>query len=288
LDRVNIGQARLAGLQQDLKINNTEYSIALTIFFVSYVAFELPSNLALKALKPHRWIALIMILWSIAQITMGLVHNKQGLYTTRWFLGMFESGLFPGLNYMLTTWYTRKEQSLRISIFFAGATLAGAFGGILAFGVRHMAGVGGKNGWAWIFILEGLLTFVCAVPAYWLIQDFPHDSKLLSPTERTKWLRRLTASQGVTNSPLPFSGSQVWKGALDWKTYAYAILYLAIAEPFYALSLFTPTIIAALGFTNAAANLLSAAPYALGFLTTLATALVSDRMAIRGPFIVGW
>jgi len=229
-----------------------------------------------------------MILWSIAQITMGLVHNKQGLYTTRWFLGMFESGLFPGLNYMLTTWYTRKEQSLRISIFFAGATLAGAFGGILAFGVRHMAGVGGKNGWAWIFILEGLLTFVCAVPAYWLIQDFPHDSKLLSPTERTKWLRRLTASQGVTNSPLPFSGSQVWKGALDWKTYAYAILYLAIAEPFYALSLFTPTIIAALGFTNAAANLLSAAPYALGFLTTLATALVSDRMAIRGPFIVGW
>jgi hypothetical protein len=95
---------------------------------------------------------------------------------------------------------------------------------------------------------------------FWLIQDFPHDSKLLTPGEQAKWLRRLTASQGVTNSPLPFTGKQVWRGILDWKTYAYAILYLcersvhhihhfpfnciiiAIAEPFYALSLFTPTI----------------------------------------------
>jgi len=201
---------------------------------------------------------------------------------------MFESGLFPGINYLLTTWYTRQEQNLRISIFFAGSTLAGAFGGLLAFGIRHMAGVGGKDGWAWIFILEGLFTLICAVPAYWLVQDFPHDSKLLTPKERTKWLHRLDVSQGVTNTPLPFSASQVWQGVFDWKTYAYAVLYLCIAEPFYALSLFTPTIIAALGFTNAAANLLSAAPYALGFITTLLTGLLSDRMALRGPFLVGW
>ncbi|KZS93115.1 putative MFS nicotinic acid transporter Tna1 [Sistotremastrum niveocremeum HHB9708] len=288
LDRVNIGQAKLAGLVTELHLTSNEYSIALTIFFVSYVAFELPSNLALKALKPHRWIALIMFLWSIAQITMGLVHNKQGLYATRWFLGMFEAGLFPGINYLMTTWYTRKEQSMRISIFFAGATLAGAFGGILAFGIRHMAGKGGKGGWAWIFILEGLLTFVCCIPAYWLVQDFPHESKLLSDQERAKWLHRLTISQGVTNAPLPFSMKQVWRGVLDWKTYVYAMLYLSIATPFYSLSLFTPTIIAALGFTNAAANLLSAAPYALGFITTLLSAYFSDRFAKRGPFIVGW
>lgn len=278
----------MAGLQKDLNINNKEYSIALTIFFVSYVAFELPSNIALKALKPHRWISFIMVLWAISQITMGLVHNKEGLYTTRWFLGLFESGLFPGINYLLTTWYTRQEQSLRISLFFAGATLAGAFGGILAFGIRHMAGIGGKDGWSWIFILEGLFTLLCAIPAYWLVQDFPHESKLLTPEERTKWIHRLETSQGVTNSPLPFTAKQVWQGLLNWKTYAYAVLYISIAEPFYALSLFTPTIIAALGYTNAAANLLSAAPYAVGFITTLTTGFISDRCGIRGPFIVGW
>jgi len=121
-----------------------------------------------------------------------------------------------------------------------------------------------------------------------LIEDFPHTSKLLNETERERWLHRLTVSQGVTNSPLPFSMRQVWKGVLDWKTYVYAILYLSVAEPFYALSLFTPSIIAQLGFTNAAANLLSAAPYALGFLTTLATAVASDHFRVRGPFMIGW
>lgn len=219
---------------------------------------------------------------------MGLVHNKQGLYTTRWFLGMFEAGLFPGINYLLTTWYTRKEQNVRIAIFFAGATLAGAFGGILAFGIRHMAGVGGRGGWAWIFILEGLATLVVALPAYWLVPDFPHESKILTTEERAKWLHRLTKSQGVTNAPLPFTMRQFWKGLLDWKTWAYAVLYISLAEPFYALALFTPSIIAALGFTNAAANLLSAAPYALGFITTLLTGYLSDKAGVRGPFIIGW
>ncbi|KIJ55530.1 hypothetical protein M422DRAFT_24098 [Sphaerobolus stellatus SS14] len=287
LDRVNIGQARLAGLETDLKLHGNQYSIALTIFFVTYVAFELPSNLALKKLKPQRWIFFIMVGWSIFQICMGLVTNAQGLYAMRFCLGMFEAGLFPGLNFVFTTWYTRQELNARVSIFFSGATLAGAFGGLLAFGIRQMAGVGGKNGWQWIFILEGLLTLVCALPALWLVPDFPQDSNILSPPDRAKWLHRLTLSQGVTNAALPYTRQQVVRGLLDWKTYVYSLLYLAIAQPFYSLSLFVPSIIAALGFTNAKANLLSAAPYGLGTLTTLLVAYFSDRSAMRGPFICG-
>ncbi|KAF8522744.1 major facilitator superfamily domain-containing protein [Hysterangium stoloniferum] len=265
LDRVNIGQARLAGLEKDLKLHGNQYNIALTIFFVSYVAFELPSNLILKKLKPPRWICFIMICWAILQM---------------------QSGLFPGLNFLFTTWYTRKELNARVSIFFAGATLAGAFGGLLAFGIRHMAGVGGKNGWAWIFILEGLLTLVCALPAPWLIQDFPQYSNLLTPAEKTKWLHRLNVSQGVTNAPLPFTKKQVWRALTDWKTYIYALIYLSIGQPFYSLALFLPSIIAALGFTNAAANALSAAPYALGTIVTLIVANISDRLSMRSPILV--
>ncbi|KAF8572720.1 putative MFS nicotinic acid transporter Tna1 [Ramaria rubella] len=286
LDRVNIGQARLAGLEKDLRLRGNQYDVALTIFFVSYVAFELPSNLLLKRFKPQRWICFIMVCWSILQIAMGLVTNHQGLYATRFLLGLFESGLFPGLNFLFTTWYTRNELNFRVSIFLAGATLAGAFGGILAFGIRHMAGVGGKDGWAWIFILEGLLTLVCSIPALWLVQDFPQYSTLLTPKERTKWLHRLTASQGVTNSPLPFTKAQVLRALTDWKTYVYSVIYLSIGQPFYSLALFVPSIIAALGFTNANANLLSAAPYALGTVTTLTVAYISDRYSIRAPIII--
>ncbi|GJJ11063.1 hypothetical protein Clacol_005294 [Clathrus columnatus] len=263
LDRVNIGQARLAGLEKDLKLHGNQYDIALTIFFVSYVAFELPSNLVLKKFKPQRWIFFLMTSWAIMQVAMGLVTNAQGLYATRFLLGMFESGLFPGLNFVFTTWYTRKELNFRVSIFFMGATLAGAFGGILAFGIRHMAGVGGKDGWAWI----------------------PIHSHNPFPTDKAKWLHRLTVSQGVTNAALPFTKKQIIRGLTDWRTYVYSLIYLAIAQPFYSLSLFVPSIIAALGFTNARANLLSAAPYALGTGFTLLVAYISDRYTMRAPVI---
>lgn len=285
LDRVNIGQARLAGLEKDLGLHGNQYDIALTIFFVSYVAFELPNNLVLKKFKPQRWIFFLMTSWSIMQVAMGLVTNAQGLYATRFLLGMFESGLFPGLNFLLTTWYTRKELNIRVSIFFMGATLAGAFGGILAFGIRQMAGVGGKDGWAWIFILEGLLTFICSLPAPWLIPDFPQYSTILSATDRIKWLHRLSVSQGVTNASLPFTKRQVIRGLTDWRTYAYSAIYLSIGQPFYSLSLFVPSIIAALGFTNAKANLLSAAPYALATVFTLMVSYLSDKYTTRAPII---
>jgi len=61
-------------------------------------------------------------------------------------------GLFPGLNFLISCWYTREQQNRRVAWFFSGATLSGAFGGLLAFGIRHMAGVGGKSGWAWMLV----------------------------------------------------------------------------------------------------------------------------------------
>lgn len=89
LDRVNIGQAAVAGLKADLGIaTGNKYAIALSLFFVGYVVFEVPSNLALKALKPHRWIPFIMISWSIVMICMGLVQNGNGLIAARFFLGV--------------------------------------------------------------------------------------------------------------------------------------------------------------------------------------------------------
>ncbi|KAF8530469.1 putative MFS nicotinic acid transporter Tna1 [Hysterangium stoloniferum] len=290
LDRINIAQARLAGLEADLRLHGNQYDIALTIFFIVYIVFEVPSNLVLKKLKPPRWLCFLMFCCAISQmrvwLAMGLVKNAKGLYATRILLGMFESGLFPGLNFLFTTWYTRKELNSRLCIFFSGANLAGAFGGLLAFGIRHMKGVGGKSGWAWIFILEGLITFICAIPAPWLLQDFPQYSNLLTPAEKAKWLHRLNISQGVTNTPLPFTKKQVWKALRDWKTYAYSLMFLSISQPFFSISLFVPSIIAALGFTNAAANALSAAPYALGTIITLIVGRMSDRFSLRTPFIV--
>jgi len=120
-----------------------------------------------------------------------------------------------------------------------------------------------------------------------LIPDFPEDHRVLKGIDRERWLHRLAKNQGITNAPLPFSWRQVRTAFVDWKTYAYALMYIGVAQPFYSLALFTPTIIKELGYTNANANLLSVPPYVFGFITTLVVAIASDRVLRRGIFIVG-
>jgi len=97
LDRVNIGQAKIDGLVADLGLVGNQYNIGLVVFFVSYVAFEIPSNFLLKRFRPTIWIPCIMISWSLVMIFMGFVKDFAGLATARFFLGLTESGLFPGL-----------------------------------------------------------------------------------------------------------------------------------------------------------------------------------------------
>lgn len=104
---------------------------------------------------------------------MGFVHNYQGLMAARVFLGIAEGGLFPGICFLITVWYPRHETGLRMAMFFSAATAAGAFGGLLARGISEMAGVAGRGGWAWIFILEGTLTFLVGSMGFWLIHDSP-------------------------------------------------------------------------------------------------------------------
>jgi len=96
LDRVNIGQAKIDGLMESLHLTSAQYSACLSVFFATYVVFEIPSNLVLKKLRPSRWIPMIMIAWGIVMSLMGLVHSYGGLLACRLVLGAAESGLFPG------------------------------------------------------------------------------------------------------------------------------------------------------------------------------------------------
>ena len=90
-------------------------------------------------------------------VCMGLVHDLSGLVVARVFLGLMEAGFFPGVAFYLSCWYLRVEHSFRLAIFFAMATMAGAFGGLLAFGIGKMDGIGGKSGWSWIFMYADLV-----------------------------------------------------------------------------------------------------------------------------------
>jgi MFS family permease len=175
LDRTNIGNARLDNIESDLHLHGIQYNNCLAILFPFYIAAEIPSNMMLKRTRASVWLSFIMVCWSAAMIGQGFVKSYAGLLGTRAVLGLFEGGLFPGVNYYITQWYKRDECGLRMAIFFSAATLAGAFGGILARGIAEMKGVGGLGAWSWIFILEGLLSIVVSFGAYWLIHDYPYE-----------------------------------------------------------------------------------------------------------------
>lgn len=157
LDRVNISNAAIFGLTSDLKMGGNQLNTALTIFFVPYVCFEIPSNLLLKRFRPHIWLSSCMFLFGLISICQGLVTTYGGLLTTRFFLGLAETGMFPGCFYLIGMWYRRDQAQKRFSFFFSSATLAGAFGGLLAAAIGKMNNLRGYRGWRWIFILEGVL-----------------------------------------------------------------------------------------------------------------------------------
>src|SRR5436190_285904 len=175
--------------------------------------------------------------------TMGLVHNYQGLMTARFFLGLTEAGLFPGVSYLLSCWYKRSEFGIRMAIFFSFAAVAGSFGGLLAAAIAKMRGVGGKPGWAWIFILEGLATILVGIASFWAVHDFPDEAKFLSDDNRRRVLHRLAVDQQSSAEHEEFKMAYLWASLKDWKTYTSVMMFMGCLCPLYAFSLFVPTII---------------------------------------------
>lgn len=133
----------------DLKLTGPQYNWALTAFFFPYCFFEVPSNMLLKKLRPSIWLPSIMVAWGVVMTLMGLVQNYHGLLAARIFLGVTEAGLFPGVVYYNTMWYCRYEVQVRQALFFSAASVAGAFSGLLAYGISFMDGVAGLAGWRW-------------------------------------------------------------------------------------------------------------------------------------------
>jgi MFS family permease len=213
---------------------------------------------------------------------MGLVHNFSGLMAARWWLGVAEAGLFPGVNYYLSCWYKRSEFGIRAAIFFSAAALAGSFGGLLAAAIAQMDGIGGKPGWAWIFILEGLATIVVGIVSYWMVHDFPDEATFLTPDDRARVLRRLKADKQSSAEHEKFQMKFFWASVGDWKTLCYAVIYMGADGALYAFSLFLPTIIKQLGYKSTTANLLSVPPYAAAAIVTILIGWIADRTRQRG------
>ncbi|KAF8882837.1 major facilitator superfamily domain-containing protein [Infundibulicybe gibba] len=279
-----------------------DYNVALAVFFPWYVLAEIPSNIMMKRTSPSLWLCIIMVAWGVCMTLMGLVTNFASLLVVRMALGLAEGGLFPGVTFYITLWYRRHECGFRMAIFFSAATLAGAFGGLLARYISEMKGVGGRPGWAWIFILEGLVTIVVAFFAKWVINDSPATAKFLTPEERTEVVARLKADR--TSLADEYDTKYLFDALKDWKIWVHMFITIGMLI-YYCFGLWLkltaldrhlhssifdlsvlPTIVKNMGYSNNASQLMSVPPYVLGCFATISGGYLADRSMKRGPYMI--
>ncbi|EHK99844.1 MFS general substrate transporter [Glarea lozoyensis ATCC 20868] len=286
LDRVNIANARSFGLIAELKLQGNQYNTALTIFFVPYILFEIPSNVLLKKFSPRIWLSACMFMFGVVSICQGLVQNYAGLLVTRFFLGVFEAGMFPGCFYLIGMWYKRSEAQRRYSFFFSSTTLAGAFGGLLASAIGKMDGLQGYKGWRWIFILEGVLTSVVALVFFFFIPSFPEDASWLSQDEREYVKARLQADQGRSAAERKITIRDVGRVFKDYKVILGGFMYFGMIVPAYGYAYFAPAIITTYKYSPIQTQLHSVPPWACAFAFAMIIAFCSDYTRHRFLFTI--
>ncbi|KAF1946652.1 MFS general substrate transporter [Clathrospora elynae] len=288
LDRVNIGNARLYGLQEDLNMSDNQFQTAVSILFVTYILSEIPSNLVLKKLRPSRWIAFITTAWGIIATMTGIVNSYGSLIACRLLLGAVEGGLFPGMAVYLTFFYTKRELALRIGYLFVSAALAGACGGLLAYGIGHMDGADGQRGWRWIMILEGIPTFILGIATWFILPDTPETAYFLNTEERAFAASRLKRQTGYTSKAAEFHWDDVRKCFKDWKVWTFCFAQFGSDTMLYGFSTFLPTIIKSINPTASSATIqvLTIPCYALGAITYLVIARFSDKQQKRGLYSI--
>ncbi|KAJ3094462.1 hypothetical protein HDU96_001664 [Phlyctochytrium bullatum] len=294
LDRVNIGNARVIGLdkktylgemERDLGMtDSSQYNWALSIFFFGYIIFEVPSNNMLKYFTPSVWIARIMITWGICATCLAFTFNFGSLMACRAMLGVFEAGFFPGVLFFLSFWYRKKELAFRYGLFFAASTMAGAFSGLIAYFLTHVH-MGYISTWRAVFFWEGVPTVLVGISVFWLLPNFPHTAKFLTPKERWHAVQRLK-EDGIDSRDHSFKWDEFKETVKDVRVWCSMLLYLGLVAPTYGFAFMLPTIVSLLGFTDLNAQILTVPPYIIACLFVLAVCYSSDRFMERSLHMI--
>ncbi|KAL2871650.1 major facilitator superfamily domain-containing protein [Aspergillus lucknowensis] len=285
LDRVNIGNAAVLGMRDDLGLKSgMKYNAALMIFFIPYILFEIPSNILLKKLSPHVWLTFCTFGFGLVLTFQGLVQSWSTLMATRFFLGMFEAGMLPGCVYLLGMWYKRSEGQKRYSFFASSVILAGAFGGLLASAIGKMDGMRGYRGWRWVFIVEGCATCFMAIVNFFVIPDFPEDCKWINEREFAFLRGKLAAETGRLTDTAKLGWREILGVFRDWKILVGGFMFFGQAVAVYGYAFFAPTIIHAYGYGEIKTQLYSIPPWAAAYGCSLACACLSDYFRHRYLF----
>jgi ACS family tartrate transporter-like MFS transporter len=253
MDRVNIGFAALR-MNADLHFSNTVFGIGAGIFFASYAACEIPSNLLLYRFGARRWLARIMLTWGLLAMSMMFVRTPLQFYSMRFLLGMAEAGFFPGVLFYLTEWFPANLRARTISRFYVSLPLSAVFMGAVAGALLNLDGTLGLRGWQWLFLVEGMPAVILSLVFLTCLPDSPAKAKWLTPPERA-WIAEQLAAEGPdTPGGQPSSSHRtgVASALTDIRVWLFGLTNLLMLGVNYAYTFSLPAIVQNLTRLNVA------------------------------------
>ncbi|WP_019938761.1 MFS transporter [Bordetella sp. FB-8] len=278
LDRVNVGFAKQA-FQADTGVSDAAFALGAGIFFVGYALLEVPSNLILHKVGARLWMCRIMVTWGLVSAALVFAHGETSFYLLRFLLGVTEAGFFPGIIYYLTCWFPSAARGRAMGFFYFGAPLAFIFGSPLSGLLLELHGVGGWNGWQWMFAIEGLMASVVGVWAYFYLDNRPAEATWLTQEERTQLQDVLDQENRGKTSHSHNLFAAICQPAVLFMSLIYALIQASV----YGVVFYLPTQVAGLMDTKVglAVGLVSAIPWVCAVLAAWLIPAFADRTGNR-------
>ncbi|KAI7219182.1 major facilitator superfamily transporter [Hortaea werneckii] len=290
LDRINVSNARLAGMQSDLNMTDVEWSAGISLFYVGYIISQIPANVFIAKGKPRVLLPACMLGWSCVTICMPAMKSPWAFMLCRFLVGITEGPFLPAVSVITSSWYTRQESPMRMGIWHAGNVTSNIFSGLMAAGIlTGMDNLAGLHSWQWFFIIEGAISILVGVLGFWAIPNWPHNTPTyyFSPQMAEMAQYRSAVSAGGRSEDDEggyFDGIRL--AAKDPFTWMFAALhfFLILSQSFKD---FLPSIVKTFGFSEVGTYLIQAPPYLVAYIVMLTLSWSSGRTGDHAFHIIG-
>lgn len=240
------GNAAIFGLPKDLGLKGKQFNNLVTLFYVTYIVCDIPWVITIKKFGANRVLGLALIGWSTTTLGTGFVKNYHQALACRLLLGLFEAGLLPCMVFLISTIWNKHQQAKRIAVIYCSTTVSGAFGGLFAYGVQSMGTKAGLEPWRWLFIIEGILSFVIG-GFCWITLPYSAEKAWFLNKEQSEFMLMKKQRDALYKGEDGFKPKHVWAAVTDPLVYLVAFSLFASSLPLLGFGTFLPTIIKGLG-----------------------------------------